>query len=92
MAASGGTGGSPTSLWSIINQLQLLILFTLFETEIHDDIRAYIEGQDFAMFNFNFLGLDEIPWFDIPTEWTDAEQPIEGLENIDLDSRSTIKN
>lgn len=91
-ATSAMNASSPTSVWSIINQLQLLILFLLIDTYIPDDVRGFIEGQDFALFNFDFIPATDIPYINIPTEWMDFEQSDVNLAMVGVKSRSTFTN
>ena len=42
-------------MWSIINQLQSLILFLLISSHIDGRVRKTLSGLDFVMANFNFI-------------------------------------
>lgn len=83
---------SPSSAWSVFNQLQLLILFLLVDTYIPVDVRGYIEGQDFALFNFDFIPAVDIPYINVPAEWMDFEQPDVNLAKVGVNSGSTFTN
>lgn len=91
-ATSAMNTSSPTTVWAICNQLQLLILFLLVDTYIPDDVKGLIEGQDFALFNFDFIPAADIPYINIPTEWMDFEQTDINLEKVGVNSRSTFTN
>jgi hypothetical protein len=53
--AASSSSSSPTSLWSIMNQLQLLILFLLIKSYVSEDIRHYLLGQKYVMTNINIF-------------------------------------
>lgn len=89
---SGSSGASFSALWSIFNQLQLMIFLTFFDSYIHEDVLAYIEAFEFVLFNFNFLKIKTIPGVKVPSDWMDAEQPFKPLSALELDSRSTVTN
>ena len=89
---SGASTVTFSSLWSLINQLQLLMFLTLLDTFIHEDVLAFIEGYDFVLINFNFIALRDIPIINIPSDSMNVEQPFEPLSALDLESRSTITN
>lgn len=92
IAVGAGSNSSPVGLWSLLNQLQLLIHFTLIKTELAADVQLYIEGMDFALVNFDFLKIRELDIIKIPVEWVDGPQDFEGLDNLGLGSRSTFSN
>ena len=86
------SGTPPTSLWAILQQLQMVIVLVMIDTYTPSDIDDYLEGVSFAIFNFNFIPLKKIPGLDIPVDWMDSAQPIDKLEVIGLESRSTFVN
>jgi hypothetical protein len=90
LAGSIISGSSPTSLWSLINQIQILIHFTLIDTVIPADIEYYIEGQSFTLGGFDFIPAATTPGISIPVKWTDSPQTFEGLEGVGLESRSSL--
>ena len=75
-----------------MNQLQLLILLLLVDTYIPDDVQGFIQGQDFAMFSFDFIPSTKIPYIKIPTDWMEFEQSNEVLKDLGVASRSTFNN
>jgi hypothetical protein len=86
------SGSSPTSLWSLINQIQLLIHFILIDTVIPADIEYYIEGQSFTLGGFDFIPAATTPGISVPVKWTDSPQRFKGLEGVGLESRSSFTN
>ena len=64
----------------------------MIDSFIPTSIRDYIESQSFALANFNFLPTANIPVVNIPVDWLDSKQPIEILQSLGLDSKSTFVN
>ena len=60
MSSLNVSGGN--SAWSLIHQLQLLVLFLVIPTYIAKDVREFIEAQGFVLFTFDFIPLIEIPY------------------------------
>ena len=87
-----GRSGSPTAIWSMFNQIQLLIFLMMADTYIHRDLIEYIEGFSFTLFSFKFLHLNDVPGLDAIPDCTDAQQPFEKLRVIDFESRSIVTN
>ena len=92
VATSVLNGTPPTSLWAIMNQLQVIILTLLIDDYTPEDINQYIEGVGFVMFNFNFLPLEDAPGISIPTNWMDFGEPFDKAEKLGFDSLSTFVN
>jgi len=91
--SSGGTSGSSASaIWSIVNQLQFMMLLLAFESYVHQDISSFIKGYSFMLFNLNFIPSQDAPGLNFLSEWMDKEQPNEILNDLDLGSRSTFSN
>ena len=90
MSSLNVSGGN--SAWSLIHQLQLLILFLVIPTYIAKDVREFIEAQDIVLFNFDFIPAVEIPYLNALAEWMDAEQTVEELKNLGLESHRTFNN
>ncbi|CAI2371551.1 unnamed protein product [Moneuplotes crassus] len=86
------TGAPPTSLWSLLNQLQMLLLLMLIDEYTPSDINEFLEGTSFVMLNFNFLPAGDIPGIDIPIDWFDFGEPGEKIQNLGIESFSTFVN
>ena len=86
-SASGGS-----SLWSLIHQLQLLMLFLMIPTYIAKDVIVFLEANDFILFTFDFIPSTEMPFVKKICDWMDSEQTLEALENLGLGSKSTFVN
>jgi hypothetical protein len=89
---SGMKASSPTGMWSLLNQLQMLILLLLVNSYVPTDVSENILQQDFAMMNFNFLKIHEVPYLNYPTTWMDFAQKDEMLNKLGFKSRSTFTN
>ena len=85
-------GFPPSGLYLILQLLQIIILLMIIDPFIPTSIRDYIEGQSFALANFNFLPSPNIPVVNIPVTWLDSKQPIEILKSLGLDSKSSLVN
>ncbi|CAI2365377.1 unnamed protein product [Moneuplotes crassus] len=85
-------GTPPTSLWSLLNQLQMLLLLMLIDEYTPSDINEFLEGTAFVMFNFNFIPTADIPFIDIPIDWLDFGEPGEKIQNLGIESFSTFVN
>lgn len=84
--------GSTTAIWSMFNQIQLLIFILIMDTFIHEDVQEYIEGFEFSLFSFSFLNIGKIPGVEVIPDWPDEQQPFGKLEIIEFESRSTFTN
>ena len=85
-------GSPPLGLYLILQLLQIIILLMMIDSFIPTSIRDYIESQSFALANFNFLPTANIPVVNIPVDWLDSKQPVEILQSLGLDSKSTFVN
>ena len=85
-------GSSPTSLWAIVDQLQMVILLLLIDDYTPEDINEYLGGVGFVMFNFNFIPVTDIPYVDIPTDWMTFGDPFDKVEKLGFNSISTFVN
>jgi len=86
------TGTPPTGIYFILHQLQLIILFLMIDPFIPETLKVYLEGQGFALVNFNFIPSADIPGFDIPIDWLETEQTNEALNALGIESGSTLVN
>ncbi|CAI2375096.1 unnamed protein product [Moneuplotes crassus] len=85
-------GTPPTSLWSLLQQLQMLLLLMLIDDYTPSDINEFLEGMSFIMFNFNFIPAGDIPLVDVPIDWLDFGEPGEKIQNLGVESVSTFVN
>jgi hypothetical protein len=92
IATSMLKASSPSGMWSLFNQLQMLILLLLIDTFVPVDVSDYIQQQSFAMMNFNFIPTQEIPYLNYPNELMDYKQDNEIMESLGFQWRSTFNN
>lgn len=80
-------------LWSIFEQLQFIIVILLIDSFTPKDIDHYLKHTRFALFNFTFLPIRDIPGIDDAfVTWMNDDQPRMKLETIEFDYRSTFVN
>jgi len=84
-------------VWSIINQLQMLVLLLFLPTYIKEDVRDHIIRHDFTLMKFSFLSLNKIPIVKNMLEHFGDEIIIDGnhdgtMKDIELESESVISN
>ena len=92
ITASILSGAPPMSLWTIMQQLQMVILLLLIDNHTPEDVDEYLGGMSFIMFNFNFIPIKSLPYVDVPTNWMEFGQPLDKLQTLGLESRSTFVN
>ena len=80
------------SIWSMVNQLQLLLLLLLTRAFIPKDAIDVIIGSKFAMAPYDFLPFKEGSNFKFIIEWFDYEQSNIMLSKIGLGSGSIFVN
>ena len=85
-------GSSLTTLWAIIEQLQMVILLLLIDDYTPEDINEYLGGVGFVMLNFKFIPAADIPYVDIPTDWMTFGDPFDKIEKLGFNSISTFVN
>jgi hypothetical protein len=89
---AGIKASSPMGIWSLFNQLQLIILLLLPKTYIPLDVKEYIHQQNFALFDFSFIPFDRIPYLYYPTEYFKFKQTDQRLSEIGFEWRSSFNN
>ena len=83
---------SPAALWLIINQLQLLMLLLLTGAYIPTDIVKHLCSSQFSTFSFSFIPFNQVPGVEAATEWTHFEQQDHYLDEMGLESGSSLNN
>jgi hypothetical protein len=83
---------SPTALWAMAHQMQLLLLLLLTQKYFPDDVKAVLQGNDFMLFDLSFVHIEKIPGFNLAVESFDSEQENVYLKTIGLESSSGIVN
>ena len=86
------SGNPPTGLYLIIHLLQIIILLLMIDDFVPEELKLYLESLDYALISFNFIPTVKFPVIKIPANWMEAPQPIEALEALGLESKSTFVN
>jgi hypothetical protein len=92
IVVSGLKASSPMGIWSLFNQLQMVILLLLIRTYLPLDVSEYIRQQNFALFDFSFIPFDRIPYLYYPTKYFNFKQTNERLSKIGFEWRSSFNN
>ncbi|CAI2380491.1 unnamed protein product [Moneuplotes crassus] len=85
------SGGSPSSLFSIIHQVQILLVLLLWKSYLPSKIQIYIHSLSLALVNF------DIDWrffiiFRKVYEWFNYEQPSDELFLAGIENGSSLLN
>jgi len=83
---------SPAALWTMVNQIQLILLLILTKTSIPDRVYELITSNAFSSFSFEFLKVDKISFIDVPKGWLETDQGDEDLEAIGVEYFHTYNN
>ena len=84
------SGYSSGSMFTMINQIQLIMLLPMLPNFMNEDVRVFIVSLNFWLFNFKFIGFDPK---DISIGLQlDYEQPDKYLSEIKISSGSGIIN
>lgn len=83
---------SMASLWSMINQLQLLFLLFLTNSFIPVDVQITITGPDFALNVASYFGITNIAVFDSTIGTFDFNLSYQSLDLLNIKSDSSIFN
>ena len=73
---------SPTTLWSMVNQMQIFSLLTLSQGFIPDDSKLLLIGSEVSSFNMGFIPTKQLPLGQRFSESLNIEQ---GMESHVLD-------
>lgn len=83
---------SPNMMWTMVNQIQLLLLLILTKTSMPDRVHEFITSNGFTMLSFNFLNLEKLSFLKVPEEWLYSPQSDKNLEAIGIEAYSTYNN
>lgn len=84
------TKSSPTLVWIIVNQYQLLSLFMLMNTAISHDILAFLEKHNFYSLSMKFLSLTNS--LNLEVDGIGKEQSDQSLSYFGLEYESSTMN
>ena len=74
----------------MINQFQLLILLPLIIHDFNKKVKDFILNMDVALFSFNFIPNDYIPFYSKLNKCFDFEQKNTYLKELKLESGSSL--
>lgn len=83
---------SPQTIWAIINQFQLLLLLPLTGAFVPQEVVEYLKGMKFVILNFNFVPLSDLSLLSKLYSYFSLPQKVEYLQEIDIESGSTLLN
>ncbi|CAI2381489.1 unnamed protein product [Moneuplotes crassus] len=94
IAASILNGASPCAIWSMANQLQLLLLLLLTQSSLPSDVRGYIINNSMFSFSmdFDFIPLKTNFLTKVPLDWMSKGQTNLELEDMGQESGSSFNN
>ena len=76
----------------MINQLQLLIMLPILADYFPSQLTQFILDMDFALLSFDFIPISDIPLLDTIADELYVPQSDEFLNEIGLESNSSIFN
>ncbi|CAI2363645.1 unnamed protein product [Moneuplotes crassus] len=83
---------SPMAIWSMANQMQLLMLLLLTQASLPADVVGYISGNQMFSFNMNFLPIKNNMVSKVPLDWLKQNQTNIGLGDMGMESGSSFNN
>jgi hypothetical protein len=90
--ASTVSMSTPQSMWSLVNQFQLILTLQLVGWYLSPEIVAYIQGFDFSSFSFSFIKYQELLNLEFFYDFIDTPLDREDFEQVDFESGSTLAN
>ena len=91
-ATSMSSAASVQSIWSVVNQYQLMMTFQLVGWYISPEVQDYINEFQFSSFSFSFIPYFNVPYIDKAYNFFWTTQTYSDLKNVGLDWGSTIAN
>jgi hypothetical protein len=86
------SNNSTSSIWTFVNQLQMITLLMLTDSFTPADFIDYIDGISFVNFNLDFVPLKDVPYLNWPTDELDVELDDRLLNAYGIHSRSAFVN
>ena len=86
--ASALSMNSPTSMFSLFNQFQLLILLPMIPDFIPMKLKNFITGLSFTLFYFDFIPTDWVPKIKEVGSWVSVPQTRKYFNEIGINSQS----
>ena len=81
---------APIAMWMIANQIQLVSLLLLTGAYLPPSIKGILTGSQFTSFSFSFIPVMDTPGINILLKSFDIEQEDVNLQEMGLNSGSTI--
>ena len=86
------SASSPQSIWSIVNQYQLMMTFQLLGWYISPDVQGYINEFQYSSFSFSFVPYYSVPGLSKVYSFFSTTQSNANLGNVGLNYGSTVAN
>lgn len=83
---------SPMAIWSMANQIQILMLLLLTHSSLPADVITFISSNSLFSFNKNFLPFENNFLSKIPLDWMGRAQTNIGLADMGIESGSSFNN
>ena len=80
------------NLWSLINQIQMIVLIIVTQIYLPNNVVNTIIGNKIMINPFQYISLNFLSFYDNLFKWLDSTQTNNGLSEIGLDSGSAIIN
>jgi hypothetical protein len=92
MGSSLLSNNSPTAVWSLVNQLQMITLLMLTDSFSPEDFISYQEGTSLVNLNFDFIPVYNVPFVNWPAVKLDTKLDDVKLNASGINSQSTFVN
>ncbi|CAI2374156.1 unnamed protein product [Moneuplotes crassus] len=83
---------SPQGAWSMVNQIQVLMLMPLTECYFPADVISFLTGMDFALLSLDFIPFPSIPGIKETLGYVDHDQTDDYVYEMQIKSGSTFIN
>ena len=84
--------GSFASLWSFVNQIQMIVLLIVSQIYLPNNVSNIILGNKIILNPLHYISLNFILFYRVLIGWFDSVQTNNGLSQIGLDSGSALVN
>lgn len=86
------SSSSPHSMWTLMNQFQMFLMLNLLGAHLHSYIKNYLQGFEFANFDFEFLSFQKLEFIQDFLDEFSCEEDDEDYELIGFDYQCTLLN
>ncbi|CAI2379662.1 unnamed protein product [Moneuplotes crassus] len=92
-AISGAlSSSSPHNLWTLMNQFQMFLLLNLLGANLHQYIKDYLAGFEFANFNLEFFSIQNIHFVNDFFQFFSCKESNEDYELVGFNYKCTLLN